>query len=94
MNGESTLNINPYFYDQDIISLDAKGYTFDEIALINGDEKKVFDNYHYVGTVLTLELDKTYSRNDTIQLYLKYTAKPNLLKLGGSSASIAARLLE
>ncbi|MCH7402386.1 M1 family metallopeptidase [Belliella kenyensis] len=82
--GEANLTMKPYFFDQNQIILDAKD--FDIYALRLGQEQRDELNYMYDGKKLTVFLPKTYSRNDTLQLYIKYTAMPNENPEKGSKA--------
>jgi aminopeptidase N len=42
--------------------------------------------YAYDSLVITIDLPKTYTKEDTLKLFIEYTAKPNELPEGGSSA--------
>lgn len=84
LNGEATLSFKPYFYLQDSLILDAKGFDIHEVLLL--PEKKTL-KYHYTDKKkLRIKLDRTYQRTDTFVVYIKYTAKPNELPIGGSEA--------
>lgn len=47
--------------------------------------RKALD-YDYAKDVLTVKLDREYTRNETYMLYIDYIAKPDELKTGGSDA--------
>jgi len=84
LNGTATLSLKPYFYPQDSLILDAKGFDIHEVLLL--PEKKAL-KYHYTDKKkLRIKLDKTYFSEDTFTVYIKYTAKPNELPIGGSEA--------
>ncbi|GGK60440.1 M1 family aminopeptidase [Rufibacter glacialis] len=83
--GEATLTLTPYFYPQNQVVLDAKGFDVHQVSLRKG-KQDVPLTFDYDQHKLTLELDKTYSRKDTLQLFISYTAKPNELTVKGSSA--------
>ncbi|HEY8402120.1 MAG TPA: M1 family metallopeptidase, partial [Cytophagaceae bacterium] len=84
LNGTATLTIKPYFYPQNLLTLDAKGFDIHEVKLV---KPVVTDlTYTYDKRQLIINLDKTYTRNDTFLVSIKYTAKPNELPKGGSSA--------
>ncbi|MGV3540956.1 MAG: M1 family metallopeptidase [Rufibacter sp.] len=86
--GEATLTLKPYFYDQDTLVLDAKGFDVHKVTLLKGKQevplKFAYDQYQ-----LTLNLGKTYTRKDTLQVFISYTAKPNELKVKGSQAILS-----
>lgn len=81
--GEAELTLKPWFYPQSNLVLDAKGFDIDKIELLNKNLSLSFD---YDNKQLDIKLDKTYTRNDTLKIYIKYTAKPNERIAGGSAA--------
>ncbi|WP_034256546.1 M1 family aminopeptidase [Adhaeribacter aquaticus] len=83
--GEATLTLKPYFYPQDKLILDAKGMDIHRVRLVSNNTEKEL-KYIYDKRVLTITLDKIYTRNDTYQVFIEYTAKPNELEAGGSAA--------
>ncbi|KAA9333790.1 M1 family metallopeptidase [Adhaeribacter soli] len=80
--GEATLTCKPYFYPQNTLILDAKGFDIKSIELASGKELK----YTYDGKKLNITLDKTYTRDQKYEVYINYVAKPNELEAGGSAA--------
>lgn len=101
LNGTATLKLKPYFYPQNILELDAKGMEIHSVKLSknnliktdNPKNKEVLGNnklddlkYSYNKKVIRINLDKTYTRKDSLKLVIKYTAKPNELPKGGSQA--------
>ncbi|WP_181304585.1 M1 family metallopeptidase [Rufibacter sp. XAAS-G3-1] len=83
--GEATLTLKPYFYPQNQVVLDAKGFDVHKVMLLKG-KQEVPLTYDYDQQTLTLRLDKAYTRTDTLQLLISYTAKPNELQAKGSAA--------
>ncbi|MDN5205173.1 M1 family aminopeptidase [Fulvivirgaceae bacterium BMA10] len=83
--GTATLELSPYFYPQDHLTLDAKGFDLHNIALVNGMEKKNLEN-EYNGLKITIELDREYKKGEHLFLEIQYTAKPNELKTSGGEA--------
>ncbi|MCH2046607.1 MAG: alanyl aminopeptidase, partial [Saprospiraceae bacterium] len=81
VNGVATLYLKPYFYDQEVLVLDAKN--FDISYVRNLDNRKPF-SYSYEEDKLYVNLDKTYTSEDTLGLIIKYVASPS--STGGSSA--------
>ncbi|WP_192823250.1 M1 family metallopeptidase [Rufibacter sp. LB8] len=84
--GEATLTLKPYFYSQNQLVLDAKGFDIHKIAMVRGKQQQQALTYEYDQEKLTISLDKTYTRKDTFQVFISYTAKPNELKAKGSAA--------
>lgn len=90
LNGKATLDFKPWFYPTDSLILDAKGFDVKEVALMKNGAKKVLPSA-YDGKKIRVKLDKVYHRTDTFQIYVEYTAKPNELEFGGSSAIASDR---
>ncbi len=87
MYGVATLTLKPYFYPQNTLQLDAKGFDIKSIELVDEKTKKrAALKYDYDNYRLNIQLDKTYTRNDKYTLVIDYTAKPNELPTGGSEA--------
>lgn len=84
--GEEWVTLRPYFYPQNQLVLDAKGMLIHEVK--SGGRDLKFD---YNGETLNIVLDKTYSRNDSLQLYIRYTARPDEVKQEGSRAITSAK---
>ena len=79
--GEEWLTVRPHFYEQKLLSLDAKAMLIQEVKL---DGKDLV--YKYNGKKLDIELDKTYTRNDSLTIYIRYTARPEEVEQKGSRA--------
>jgi len=88
--GKAELTLKPYFYPQNKLILDARGMDIQNVSilLIGKDSLPLAKElkYDYDSLQLTIHLEKEYTRNDTIAIYIGYTAKPNELKEGGSNA--------
>lgn len=85
MNGEEWLTASPYFYPSNTLTLDAKGMLIHEVALESNGKKSPL-KYDYKDDVLTINLDKTYQKNQDYTVYIKYTSRPNEVKQEGSAA--------
>lgn len=84
--GKAWLTLQPYFYPTDSLTLDAKGMTFNKVALVqNGKETPL--KYEYDDWQLRIKLDRTYKSSDTYVIYIDYTAKPDEFdaKYGGDA---------
>ncbi|HEY6437436.1 MAG TPA: hypothetical protein VIY47_12670, partial [Ignavibacteriaceae bacterium] len=88
VNGEADLRIKPYFYDLDTIRLDARGFEILKLGKKNKNEI-VELKYTYENEVISIPLDKKLSNRDSVEIYIKYIAKPNKLKVNGSAAIAA-----
>lgn len=84
--GKATLTLKPYYYPTDTVVLDAKGFQIHNVALLDKIGKKTPLSYDYDSSFLKIQLDKKYTRKDTFQLFIDYTAMPNKLDAGGSAA--------
>ncbi len=77
--GQATIDIKPHFYDVEQVVLDAKGMQIHRVALVNpmgkGDQDLA---YTYPDSMrLLIQLDRSYSRNESYRLFIDYTAQPN-----------------
>jgi aminopeptidase N len=79
--GKAELTLKPYFYDTDIVELDAVGFIIHDISW-NGQKLK----YDYDQKDLTIQLGRTISRDNLIKLKIDYTARPEENPQGGSAA--------
>jgi aminopeptidase N len=80
--GEATITCRPYFYPQNSLVLDAKGFEIKSIKTASGKDLQ----FKYDGKKLNITLDKTYSRTENYEVVINYVAKPNELEAGGSAA--------
>lgn len=85
LHGVATLELTPYFYPQNELELDAKGFDIHTISLVKDDEKEPL-TYQYDDVKLTIALDKTYQKDEHYFIEIAYTAKPDDLPEGGSAA--------
>lgn len=75
LNGEATITLRPYFYQTNVVVLDAKGMQIDEVAMLSSTDKTALD-YSYKNDVLTITLDRNYAKSEQVKLFIKYIAKP------------------
>lgn len=80
--GQANLRIKPYFRSIDSLVLDAVGFDIHTVSLSSG---KLLP-YRYNGSNLVVRLDKNYTRTDTFDLFIEYTAKPDENPISGSGA--------
>jgi aminopeptidase N len=76
LHGKATLIVEPYFYNQSNIILDAKGFEIKNVATVSGGDIKKL-NYTYDGNKINIELAKEYSKGQKVNIQLEYIAKPN-----------------
>jgi aminopeptidase N len=88
--GSAQITFKPYFYPQNTLELDAKGFDIkgvfqlDTLEKYDSTSKKylkeaILDTleYTYNKRTLLLKLRRTYSRFDTLHVRIDYVAKPN-----------------
>ncbi|AKD03135.1 M1 family aminopeptidase [Pontibacter korlensis] len=85
LHGVAELTLKPYFYPQNQLVLDAKGMDIHNVHMMKGYDGTPL-KYTYDGQKLTVDLGKTYTREEKYTLEINYTAKPNELATGGSDA--------
>ena len=85
LEGVAKLTLKPYFYSSDKLVLDAKGMVFSEVALKTKNSLTPL-KYEYDSLQLHIQLNKEYTKQDTILIQVGYTAFPNKLSGNGSKA--------
>lgn len=86
--GEATLTISPYFYAQDKVILDAKGFDIHTVK-VSAKGKELSPKFEYNGKKLTIFLDQPYQKGEVLNVFINYTAKPNELTTIGSEAIVS-----
>jgi aminopeptidase N len=84
--GKEWLTLSPYFYAANKLTLDAKGMTIHEIS----SDGKIL-NFQYRDEKIYIDLVRLYKKEDSLELYIEYTADPSKVKQKGSSAITAAK---
>jgi aminopeptidase N len=84
--GKATITLKPHFYVQKELTLDAKQFDIHEVSLVTGENTREALHFTYDSLQLKIQLTKTYTRDETLKVYIDYTAKPNERKTGGSAA--------
>jgi len=79
--GKATLDLKPFFYEQEQLTLDAKGMDIKSLQ-VGG----LISEFEYDGLKIQIPLNKPYSRKDTIQVIIDYVAKPYEREVSGSEA--------
>ena len=85
LEGTATLTLQPYFYPQNRVLIDAKGMDIHSVELIKNKARRVLE-YDYDGMEITISLDRFYKKNEPYTIVIKYTAKPDEYEMGGSNA--------
>ncbi len=80
--GTAVVTAKPWFYELDVVELDAKNFDIHDVLMGNKSLKYEYDN-----SKLKVQLPKTYTRTEEFALTILYTAKPSdRTNIGGSSA--------
>jgi len=87
MYGKATITLRPHFYPTDSLTLDAKGMDIKEVSILKGKNRTPL-KYTYDSLQLHIMLDKTYTKQDSFQVYVDYVSMPNKLvaEQSGSAA--------
>ncbi len=83
--GTAILTLKPYFYPQDSLYLDAKGFDIQSVELV-GEKAASKLSFGYNKQKIAIRLPKSYTRDDTFLVQIQYIAKPTELTKGGSTA--------
>lgn len=91
MYGKATLTLKPYFHPMSTLTLDAKGFTVKEVSLVTATGRTPLKYVYNTDTIpdtlqMTIDLGKTFKKDESFMIYIDYIAKPNDLPLGGSVA--------
>ncbi len=90
--GKAYLLLKPYFYESNLLTLDAKGFDIHQVAMMSKDGKLTDLQFEYIDSLeMKISLPKTYTRKDTFELFIDYTAKPNERGSEGSRAIQSAK---
>lgn len=84
--GKASLRLKPYFYPAETVTLDAKGFTFNQVSFGGSNEPL---SYEYDGEKLSVNLGRAFTRDEEYTLYIDYTATPS--ESGGSAAITSDR---
>jgi len=90
MDGKVWITLSPHFYKQDSLVLDAKGMKIYEVSVVKGSQKNKL-SYGYDQKQIRIKLDRTYSKEESLTIYVSYTALPNEWKTEGSAAITDAK---
>ncbi|MEO0405417.1 MAG: M1 family metallopeptidase, partial [Bacteroidota bacterium] len=90
LEGKATLTLSPYFYATDELKLDAKSMDIQSIQLISDSTNENLE-YNYNSEILSIQLDKKYSRIEEFQVEIKYTANPEKVLAEGGAAILDAK---
>jgi aminopeptidase N len=88
--GKAEVSLTPHFYTQNELVLDARGMDISKVQLMTiGTDSLPLNSdldFEYDSLKLSITLNKDYTKEDTLKLFIDYTAKPNDLAEGGSAA--------
>ncbi len=79
--GKATLTLEPLFYKSNTLTLDAKGFVFNQVSF---EGKRANLEYDYDGSLLTIDLGKDFKDNEQYKIFIDYVASP--AATGGSAA--------
>ncbi|NNF01585.1 MAG: M1 family metallopeptidase [Bacteroidia bacterium] len=75
LKGLADLQLRPYFHSTNQLYLNAKGMDIHKVQLLSNNMRNDLP-YNYSNDTIWIILDKKYSRVDTFEVSIKYTAKP------------------
>jgi len=83
--GRAFITATPYFDALDTITLDARGFAFETVAVQKGDSLMALE-YQYDGNQIDIVLDKPLLKGGQVVLVMDYVAKPADLPAGDGHA--------
>lgn len=75
IRGKATLTLKPWFYERDRVELDAKGFEIKSVKLLGAESPQTL-KYTYDQRKISIELPRTFTREEEFQLQIDYLAKP------------------
>jgi aminopeptidase N len=72
--GKAELTLKPWFYPQDTLVLDAKGFDIKAVSINGNSTEWLYDNKN-----LSIPLGKLFSAKEELKVIIEYTAKPDKL---------------
>jgi len=88
--GTVELDLKPYFYPTNELVLDAKGMKISSVAMVEANGEKPL-KYSYDELFLTIDLERTYTKQDKYRIKIVYEAFPEDAVHGGSTAITSAQ---
>jgi aminopeptidase N len=85
MPATAELTLEPYFYPQQSLVLDARGFDLHSVEIKLGN-RILKHKQEYDGKKIRLSWDESLSKGQQILVKVAYTAKPDELPVGGSAA--------
>ena len=87
--GKAIITFKPYFYGTDSLVLDAKGFDIGEVSMLGRDGIHHNVTFTYDSTKMHIFLGNMFHKEDTLQVFIAYTAKPNEVKNQKGSMAIS-----
>ncbi len=84
--GQAAIILKPHFYSTDTLVLNARGMELKEVALLSSNGKHNTLKYQYDSLLIKINLDRKYSKDESLTLFISYISKPEELAKGGSRA--------
>jgi len=85
LHGRANIKLRPHFYSTDSLTLDARGMVIYSVELERADDLIPL-NYEYENNKINIKLDHSYTRHDSLNIVINYSAQPERLPKGGSAA--------
>lgn len=86
VRGKAYIDARPWFHSSDSLVLDAKGFTFSQVALEKNGEFIPL-KYSYQNYKLAIKLDKNYTSKEKYRVFIEYIAHPAELVVGKDIAA-------
>lgn len=91
MPGKATITLQPHFYQQDQLMLDAKGMFINEVSLVEGAKKTKLKFDYSDSMQLHITLPRSFKATEKLTVFIDYVARPNEVKVKGSAAITDAK---
>jgi aminopeptidase N len=88
--GKATITLKPYFYESQLVVLDAKMMKLHRVAKLESTDTIPL-KFEYDSSLLKIDLGRKYNRSETYQLFVQYTAQPELVIANSKTAITDAK---
>lgn len=84
LEGTAALTLKPYFYEQETLVLNGRGFLINSVQI---GQKNV--KFNYDSEQIVISLPQKYTRKDTLVVIIKYVAQPEKIISQGSDAILS-----
>ncbi len=85
MQGLASLKLTPYFFNQELLELNAQAMLINKVNLLKGNQLMPL-KFENTGKMLIITLDTIYSKGQELNIEIDYVSRPGKVASGGNYA--------